>query len=236
MCESHLRQLKICEAAGRHLSFTRASAELHLPQPAVSTQLKQLEEVVVLPSFERGGKRIWPNKAGFGPGLLSLHAAEMELALKRLPILRKWQVLRRAGKRLSSAVQSFKRFAPEESDDILTLATLERGQAVFPAWKAPDNRTSAQARQGVRRPASCSFCTREHPPGNNHSGGADQAGQTAIVSRHKCAAKKSPALRAFAVRVFCGERGATCQLRRCSALRISSAMAIAESRSPARQL
>jgi DNA-binding transcriptional LysR family regulator len=33
------RQLKIFEAVARHLSFTRASRELHLTQPAVSMQV-----------------------------------------------------------------------------------------------------------------------------------------------------------------------------------------------------
>ena len=40
-----LRQLKIFEAVARHLSFTRASEELHLTQPAVSMQVKQLERI-----------------------------------------------------------------------------------------------------------------------------------------------------------------------------------------------
>jgi len=47
-----LRQLKIFDAVARHLSFTRASKELHLTQPAVSMQIKQLEEAVGLPLFE----------------------------------------------------------------------------------------------------------------------------------------------------------------------------------------
>ena len=38
------RQLRLLEAVARHSSFTRASEELHLTQPAVSTQIKQLEE------------------------------------------------------------------------------------------------------------------------------------------------------------------------------------------------
>ena len=39
-----LRQLKIFNAVARHLSFTRASEELHLTQSAVSMQIKQLEQ------------------------------------------------------------------------------------------------------------------------------------------------------------------------------------------------
>jgi len=59
-----LRQLKIFEAVARHLSFTRASEELHLTQPAVSMQVKQLEDVVGVPLFEQVGKRIFLTDAG----------------------------------------------------------------------------------------------------------------------------------------------------------------------------
>ena len=59
-----LRQLKIFEAVARHLSFTKASEELHLTQPAVSMQIKQLEQVVDLPLFDQIGKRISLTEAG----------------------------------------------------------------------------------------------------------------------------------------------------------------------------
>lgn len=59
-----LRQLKIFEAVARHLSFTLASKELHLTQPAVSMQVKQMEEEVGLPLFEQVGKKIFLTEAG----------------------------------------------------------------------------------------------------------------------------------------------------------------------------
>jgi DNA-binding transcriptional LysR family regulator len=59
-----LRQLKIFEAVARHLSFTRASEEMHLTQPAVSMQIKQLEQAVGLPLFEQLGKSIYLTDAG----------------------------------------------------------------------------------------------------------------------------------------------------------------------------
>jgi DNA-binding transcriptional LysR family regulator len=59
-----LRQLKIFEAVARHLSFTKASEELHLTQPAVSMQIKQLEQSVDLPLFDQVGKRISLTEAG----------------------------------------------------------------------------------------------------------------------------------------------------------------------------
>jgi DNA-binding transcriptional LysR family regulator len=59
-----LRQLQVFEAVARHLSFSRAAAELHLTQPAVSMQVKLLEEQAGLPLFERLGKKIFLTEAG----------------------------------------------------------------------------------------------------------------------------------------------------------------------------
>lgn len=59
-----LRQLKIFEAAAHHLSYSRAADILHLTQPAVSMQIKQLEESVGLPLFEQLGKKVYLTEAG----------------------------------------------------------------------------------------------------------------------------------------------------------------------------
>jgi len=59
-----LRQLKVFEAVARHLSFSRAAEELHLTQPAVSMQVKQLEEQAGLPLTEMLGKKIYLTEAG----------------------------------------------------------------------------------------------------------------------------------------------------------------------------
>lgn len=58
------RQLSVFEAVARRLSFSRAAEELHLTQPAVSMQMKQLEENVGLPLFEQLGKKISLTEAG----------------------------------------------------------------------------------------------------------------------------------------------------------------------------
>ncbi|HHQ42378.1 MAG TPA: LysR family transcriptional regulator, partial [Chromatiales bacterium] len=47
-----LRQLQVFEAVARHASFTRAAEALYLTQPAVSMQVRQLEQQVGLPLFE----------------------------------------------------------------------------------------------------------------------------------------------------------------------------------------
>ncbi|MBA2690638.1 MAG: LysR family transcriptional regulator [Burkholderiales bacterium] len=58
------RQLRIFESVARNLSYSRAAEELHLTQPAVSMQVKQLEENVGLPLFEQIGKKIHLTVAG----------------------------------------------------------------------------------------------------------------------------------------------------------------------------
>jgi DNA-binding transcriptional LysR family regulator len=58
------RQLSVFEAVARHLSFSRAAQELHLTQPAVSMQIKQLEENVGTALFEHLGKKIYLTEAG----------------------------------------------------------------------------------------------------------------------------------------------------------------------------
>ena len=52
------------ESAARHLSFTRAGAELFLTQSAVSRQIQALEEFVAVPLFERRHKALALTEAG----------------------------------------------------------------------------------------------------------------------------------------------------------------------------
>lgn len=59
-----LRQLKVFEAVARHLSFSRAAEELHLTQPAVSMQVKSLEDEAGLPLTEQVGKKVFLTVAG----------------------------------------------------------------------------------------------------------------------------------------------------------------------------
>ena len=64
MKNATLRQLKVFEAVARHLSFSRAAEELHLTQPAVSTQVKTLEGHVGLALFEQLGKKVYLTQGG----------------------------------------------------------------------------------------------------------------------------------------------------------------------------
>src|SRR5512139_959125 len=58
MLNVSLRQLRIFATVARHLSFARAAEELHLTPPAVSMQIRDLEEALGVPLFDRSGRRV----------------------------------------------------------------------------------------------------------------------------------------------------------------------------------
>jgi len=104
-----LRQLRVFESVARHLSFSRAAEELHLTQPAVSMQIKQLESNVNLPLFEQVGKRIYLTEAGHElyqySRSISQQLADMKVALDELNGLER-------GKLNISVVSTANYFAP----------------------------------------------------------------------------------------------------------------------------
>ena len=51
-------RIRVFRAAAQHLNFSRAAEELLLTQPAVTQQIKTLEEEIGSPLFHRGGGRI----------------------------------------------------------------------------------------------------------------------------------------------------------------------------------
>jgi len=59
-----LKQLSIFEAVAKHKNYTKAAKSLFLTQPAVSMQMKQLEEAIGLPLLERTGKEVRTTLAG----------------------------------------------------------------------------------------------------------------------------------------------------------------------------
>jgi DNA-binding transcriptional LysR family regulator len=73
-----LRQLRIFEAVAQHGSVSRAAVQLHLTQPAVSMQLKQLEDQIGLPLVDQIGKRMVVTEAGHE---LRGHAARISAQL-----------------------------------------------------------------------------------------------------------------------------------------------------------
>ena len=66
-----IRQLKVFLEVWTQQSFTLAAKTLHLTQPAVSMQIKQLEAVVGTPLLSKHGRKIQPTDAGHEMLLLS---------------------------------------------------------------------------------------------------------------------------------------------------------------------
>jgi DNA-binding transcriptional LysR family regulator len=57
-------RLKVFRVVARHMNFTRAAEELFLTQPAVTQQIKALEDEYGVPLFDRSGGRITLTAAG----------------------------------------------------------------------------------------------------------------------------------------------------------------------------
>lgn len=72
MKNATFRQLKTFEAVARLLNYTRAAEELHLSQPAISMQIKQIEEHAGIALFEQIGKKTFLTQAGENVRRLSL--------------------------------------------------------------------------------------------------------------------------------------------------------------------
>jgi LysR family transcriptional regulator, low CO2-responsive transcriptional regulator len=104
------RQLRVFEAVARNLSYSRAAEELFLTQPAVSMQIKQLEESAGLPMFEQLGKKIFLTEAGremfHYARVIANQLAEAEAVLTELKGLRR-------GKLNISVVSTANYFAPQ---------------------------------------------------------------------------------------------------------------------------
>lgn len=76
-----LKQLKVFELVAETQSYTRAAEQLHMSQPAVSMQMKHLEETVALDLFERQGKKIIITSAGKA---MRVHAKKILKRFQRL--------------------------------------------------------------------------------------------------------------------------------------------------------
>ncbi len=82
------RRLQVFHAVAKHLSFTKAAEALFMTQPAVTFQIKQLEEHFNTRLFERGHGRISVTPAGsvvleYAERILAL-SAELDLRLKEM--------------------------------------------------------------------------------------------------------------------------------------------------------
>jgi DNA-binding transcriptional LysR family regulator len=135
-----LRQLRVFGAVARNLSFTAAAKELHLTQPAVSMQVKELESSCGVPLFERVGRAIHLTEAGAELAACATGVAEqLRLAEERLEALRG---LKKGQLRLG-AVSTAKYFAPA------LLAAFRRAHPDVTLQFAVGNREEMIARLGA---------------------------------------------------------------------------------------
>lgn len=104
-----LRQMRVFTAVARSRSFTRAARELHLTQPAVSQQIKLLEEQAGLPLFEHIGRTIHITAAG--AELLRYATQITDLLREAAEALAAMRGLKRGVLKLG-AVSTAKYFAP----------------------------------------------------------------------------------------------------------------------------
>ena len=104
-----LRQIRVFSAVARNLSFTRAARELHLTQPAVSQQVKLLEQEIGMPLFEQIGRKV--QLAPAGVELLSYANQALELLREAGESLAAMRGLKRGALKLG-AVSTAKYFTP----------------------------------------------------------------------------------------------------------------------------
>jgi LysR family transcriptional regulator, low CO2-responsive transcriptional regulator len=109
MKDATVRQLQIFEASARFLSFSRAAEELHLTQPAVSMQMRQLEHFAGVTLFERTGRRLHLTDAGEE---LVVHARAVLRALEEADEAFAARNGLRAGRVRLAVVSTAKYFAP----------------------------------------------------------------------------------------------------------------------------
>ncbi|HUL95321.1 MAG TPA: LysR family transcriptional regulator [Usitatibacter sp.] len=104
-----LRQLDLFASAARHGSLTLAAQDVHLSQPAVSMQMRQLQEAFGLPLFEPQGRGLRLTEAGRE---LAAHVEEVLERVEGLDELAaRWRGVRSGRIRLG-VVSTAKYFVP----------------------------------------------------------------------------------------------------------------------------
>ena len=120
-------RLKVFETVARHLNFRRAAEELHLTQPAVTLQIKALEEELGVPLFDRSGVRVALTPAG---RVLLRYA-------------------RRIAKLVAEAQSRLSQFGGEPRGELRLGASLTIAQYILPRILGPFHREFPQVKLSV---------------------------------------------------------------------------------------
>src|SRR6266516_1456759 len=90
-----MHQLNLFRTVATHLSYTKAAEILYLSQPAVSQQIKSLEQLLGLRLFERKGRGIILTHSG---EILLVHAEHLlSLMAQTVPVVEEIHALKRGG-------------------------------------------------------------------------------------------------------------------------------------------
>ena len=151
-----LRHLRYFAAVAEELSFRRAAERLHISQPPLSMQIKDLEEEIGVQLFDRSNRAITLTAAGdrflIDARRILAEARQAEITAKKVASgivgrLRLGFMLSTAHKLLGRAVQKFKQRYPEVEISLLDLTNSEQLQAL-----ADDRLDIAFTRSRIARP------------------------------------------------------------------------------------
>jgi LysR family glycine cleavage system transcriptional activator len=139
MRPASLNTLHVFETAARHGSYSAAAGELHVTHSAVSQQIRQLEEALGVPLFERQGRQMLLTREGallhrrLQPALRQIDRAMSEVGtLTRAPSITVTTLQSFANRWLMPRMAKFHRLQPNVAVHIKAspdLKDLHRGEA-----------------------------------------------------------------------------------------------------------
>lgn len=216
-----LRQLQCFSAVARNLSYTKAADELHLTQPAVSMQIRQLEQQAGLALTEQLGKQVHLTEAGeevfrYARSILQ-QVDEMDDVLDKLKGF--------AGGRLRiAAISSANYFAPR------LLGTFHQR---FPDVNVSIETTNQAAVVKLVSENEVDMAIMGQPPGESHLEALEFMDNPLVIVAppgHRLAARKRIALKELEKEVFLirepgsGTRGAMQRFFRQQKLKLTTGM------------
>ncbi len=216
-----LRQLQCFSAVARNLSYTKAADELHLTQPAVSMQIRQLEQQAGLALTEQLGKQVHLTEAGeevfrYARSILQ-QVDEMDHVLDKLKGF--------AGGRLRiAAIASANYFAPR------LLGTFHQR---FPDVNVSIETTNQAAVVKLVSENEVDMAIMGQPPGESHLEALEFMDNPLVIVAppgHRLAARKRIALKELEKEVFLirepgsGTRGAMQRFFRQQKLKLTTGM------------